>query len=382
MVTKLQKNLTNKHCIFLWKLTNKLSLRKNMHLKTKHILWVTIILSLLYSCKSESKNQANSFKVSLQTNSNIVQTNSICNFTISSKEEEMPDSVFANLKEENISLNPQNNIYSIPLKNCKLGKTSIPIKIYKDGREEKHSLHITVASDVVPQNKTFKVVKSYPHDTQAYTQGLEIKNGVLYEGTGQYGSSSLRRVDLSSGKILDSIRLANNYFGEGITLFGDSIFQLTWKARKGFIYDKQFNKISEFSYETEGWGITHNNKHLIVSDGTEYLYFYEPSSFTLVKQIPVYNNLGTVKRINELEYINGYIYANIYTTDLIIKIDPNSGKVLENIDMRNILSPSFYHNEIDVLNGIAYNAEEDRIFVTGKNWPRLFEVKFIDKISQ
>jgi glutamine cyclotransferase len=222
---------------------------------------------------------------------------------------------------------------------------------------------------------TFEVVKVYPHDQNAFTQGLVIEQGVLYEGTGLYGSSTLRRVDLETGNILQSYALPPEFFGEGITIFGDRIIQLTWQSHKGFVYDKHsFELLQEFSYSTEGWGITHNGSALIMSDGTANLYFLDPETFQKVGQVEVRDGNASVTKLNELEYINGKVYANILGEEKIAIINPQTRQVTAWIDLTGIYTPE-NSDPNNVLNGIAYDAEGDRLFVTGKRWSQLFEIK-------
>jgi glutamine cyclotransferase len=223
----------------------------------------------------------------------------------------------------------------------------------------------------------YEVVKVYPHDQNAFTEGLVIEQGVLYEGTGLYGNSTLRRVDLETGNVLQSYALPDEFFGEGITVFGDRIIQLTWQSGKGFVYNKSsFELLQEFEYPTEGWGITHNGSTLIMSDGTANLYFLDPETFQKVGQVEVRDGNASVTNLNELEYINGEVYANIWLTDKIAIIDPQTGQVKAWIDLTGIYTQE-NNDPNSVLNGIAYNAEGDRLFVTGKLWSQLFEIKLI-----
>jgi glutamine cyclotransferase len=226
-----------------------------------------------------------------------------------------------------------------------------------------------------PTQYTHTVVNEYPHDTNAFTQGLVIDNGVLYEGTGLNGHSTLRRVDLETGEVLQLYELSDEFFGEGITVFGDKVIQLTWLSHKGFVYDKNsFDLIQNFTYPTEGWGITHNSTHLIMSNGTANLHFLNPETFERVGEISV-NDAGTpVTKLNELEYIKGEIYANIWYEQKIAIINPQTGTVRAWIDLTGIGATENTSGG-RVLNGIAYNANEDRLFVTGKMWSKLYEIQ-------
>lgn len=226
---------------------------------------------------------------------------------------------------------------------------------------------------------TYEVVNTYPHDQSAFTEGLVFENGVLYEGTGLYGQSTLRKVDLETGNILQMRELPAQYFGEGVTIYGDNIIQLTWQSHLGFVYDKDnFALLREFNYQTEGWGITNDGEHLIMSDGTSTLYLLNPETFENIERIEVHDNEGPVTMLNELEYINGSIYANIWLTDRIAIISPHTGRVTGWIDLEGLLNREEYGGAGE-LNGIAYDVDNDRLFVTGKLWPKLFEIKLVPK---
>lgn len=222
-----------------------------------------------------------------------------------------------------------------------------------------------------------KIHHAFPHDPNAFTQGLFYADGFLYESTGLKGESSLRKVDIKTGKVIRKINLAEDYFGEGITLYKDKIILLTWQNKKGFVYDQDtFQLIREFSYPTEGWGITFDGEHLIMSDGTETLYFLNPNDYSLVKKINVSAAGQAVKKLNELEYINGKIYANIWEENKIVVINPD-GRVVGWIVLEGLISEKDCSQKIGVPNGIAYNAVEEKLYVTGKHWCKLFELEAI-----
>ena len=221
----------------------------------------------------------------------------------------------------------------------------------------------------------YKVVHTYPHDRNAFTQGLVFEDGFIYEGTGLHGSSTLRRVELETGNILHMRQLPFRFFGEGITIYEDKIIQLTWKSKLGFVYDKDtFELQKRFSYPTEGWGITHDEKHLIMSDGTSTLRLLDPKTFQEVDRIAVRKDGILIDKLNELEYVQGKIYANVYREDIIVIIDPQTGNADGWIELKGLLTLDDYNGPVDVLNGIAYDAKSDRLFVTGKLWPKLFEI--------
>ena len=223
-----------------------------------------------------------------------------------------------------------------------------------------------------PTIYTYKIVKTYPHNTTAFTEGLVFDNGVLYESTGQYGLSSLRKVNLENGAVQKEFVLPNQYFAEGLTIVDSSLVQLTWQENIGFIYDKEmFSLLGNFSYDTEGWGLTYNGSELIMSDGSSNLYFLNPITFQKVGELSVHDGNSSVTNINELEYVNGDVFANIWLQQKIAIINPQTGTVKGWIDLTGIFQSS---NIDDVLNGIAYDSATGRLFVTGKDWPNLYQI--------
>lgn len=234
---------------------------------------------------------------------------------------------------------------------------------------------IVLAQDPVPVQR-IEVVATYPHDPQAFTQGLVYEDGYLFEGTGRNGESSLRRVDLATGEVLQRSNLGARYFGEGITILGDRIYQLTWQSHIGFVYDREsFRQLQTFFLPGEGWGLTHDGNQLIVSDGTPVLRFLDPETFKEERRVVVTEAGRPLARLNELEYIDGEVWANVWYTDYIVRIDPASGVVTGKLD----LSGLHQGREPDaVLNGIAWDAESRRLFVTGKLWPALYEIRLAE----
>ncbi len=222
----------------------------------------------------------------------------------------------------------------------------------------------------------YRVVNTYPHDPNAFTQGLVYSHDTLYESTGLRGRSSLRQVELETGKVLQIQRLDNRYFAEGLTLWQERLIQLTWVSHTGFIYDRQsFKKLNTFTYPTEGWGLTHNDSQLIMSDGSDTLYFLDPDTFQEIRHIRVKDGQKPIANLNELEYINGEILANVWLTNRIARISPQTGRVIGWLDLTGIIDPPPALETGAVLNGIAYDALEDRLFVTGKLWNKLFEIE-------
>jgi glutaminyl-peptide cyclotransferase len=226
----------------------------------------------------------------------------------------------------------------------------------------------------------YQIVRSHPHDPAAFTQGLTIADGQLYEGTGLYGQSSLRRVDLTTGAALQQIALDGRYFGEGVAVVGDRIVQLTYQTGVGFVYDRTtFAKQKEFTYSGEGWGLTYDGQRLIMSDGSDTLRFWNPDTLAEVGRLRVRDGDRAIDRINELEYVDGAIYANIWQEERIARIDPKTGVVNAWIDMSNLLTATERSRGVDVLNGIAHDPKTGHFLITGKLWPWVFEVRFVKK---
>lgn len=273
-----------------------------------------------------------------------------------------------------------NNIVQIPT--IAPGTSNLRVKIqWNDTLSENHAVRLKITSDIEPLNYTYRVTNTYPHDKGAFTQGFEYINGFLYEGTGNYGESSLRKVELETGEILKYRNLSSDLFGEGITRINNKIYQITYRAQVGFVYDEEnFELLRKIFYQIrEGWGLTNNGEHILMSDGSHIIYYMDTTYFSVEKKIEVYDQEREVDLLNELELINGVLYANRYTTQEIVMIEPETGKLLGRIDMNGILDPSDRHPGIDYFNGIAYDQENDRIFVTGKYWPKVYEVEFIKK---
>jgi glutamine cyclotransferase len=231
----------------------------------------------------------------------------------------------------------------------------------------------------IPPTFGYRVVAEYPHDRRAFTQGLAYVDGVLYEGTGLNGESTLRRVELETGEVLQAVRLSEEYFGEGIAVLGDRIYQLTWRNGICVVFDREtFEFLEAFTYQTEGWGLTTDGERLIMSDGTNRLFIRDPETFAELDTIDVYEGPQAIWSLNELEVVDGEIWANVWQTDRIARIDPETGQVTGWIDLTGLLSErDRERHPVDVLNGIAHDPETDRLFVTGKLWPKLFEIDIV-----
>lgn len=271
-------------------------------------------------------------------------------------------------------------IYQWNTKNVPLGKHRIQFEgTLKDGKTRKQSIEKVIFAAYAPAQSKVKINNELPHDKLAYTQGLEFDGDRLFEGTGNRGESNLRLVDLSTGKVLQRVNLQSQYFGEGITVFNGKIYQITYTSNEGFVYSADSLKLLDtFKYQTienEGWGLTHNEEHLIMSDGSHRLYYINPDDYSLVKTKEVYTHQGPQGNLNELEYVDGKIYANVYTTNYVVVIDEITGGVEKVVDMTELQSRSNDQNH-DVLNGLAYHQATGKWYATGKYWSKLFEIEF------
>lgn len=356
--------------------------------KPQPMVYAALLALSLMSCSGEAKKEAGSASTgeikalpqievtSLKDGDLIKEGDAIKLAYTLPQEASASDSIVVTFNDKTIEHGGQ-ALVSIPTIGLKMGHQRIVIESYKNGKiAAERYLSVNVKSASAPASYTYTVVKTYPHDTHAYTQGLLFDGNTLYEGTGQKGISDLRIVDLTSGRVVKSTPLPNEIFGEGVTILGDKIYQLSWQEQRGFIYDrKKLEKLGEFTYAGEGWGLTTDGTLLLLSDGTNAIRRFDPKTLTEVSRIEVYDNTGAVDKLNELEYIDGEIWANVYMTDRVVRIDPETGKVLGSINFSNLLPKADYTEGTDVLNGIAYHKATGKIYVTGKNWPKLFEIK-------
>ncbi len=367
-----------------------LNLAKNNLMKKWLLTGIVLAAIVVWSCNNEEDTTGNTGDVSNAQSDNkkneepeyfeLFASQTLFrigdSIVLSLHFEKNPDSTTVYMDGKQTRPLEKKDKYVIQTSGLRTGHHQLMFINYYNGQEETDSYNFELLSDVVPGVVKVKVQKTLPHDKQAYTQGLFYENGFLYEGTGQWGQSSLRKVKPENYEIVQSYNLPDNVFGEGIVSYQDEIIQLTWQAREAFVYDKATFKLkNRFTYGTEGWGITNLGDSLIMSDGSNVLYVLNPDNFTVLDKIEVYDNQGPVRYLNELENINGSIYANVYQTDTIVVINPASGKVMKKIDCSGLLTEEDKFPGIDVLNGIAYDRKTGRIFITGKNWPKLFVVE-------
>lgn len=293
------------------------------------------------------------------------------------------DSLKLILEDYSVSLQPEKNLKAdLETEGMKTGHARIKLRVFlHGGLTQDASVPVIFLSDVKPQSYGYRVLNVFPHSRNNYTQGLEYLNGHFYEGTGQYGKSSLQKIIYNTGEVVKLKTLDSDIFGEGITILNGKIFQITYQNKVGFVYDvESFDQIRKIYYQNqEGWGLTNNGKEVLMSDGTNIIYFMDPEYFSVIRKIEVYDDTQAVDKLNELEYIDGKIYANRYMTDQIVIIDPESGKITGSADMNGLLKEEERQPSTDVLNGIAWDPGKKRLFVTGKNWPGIFHVELIPR---
>ena len=340
----------------------------------KHLLIISLS-TLIISCGSNTGQNKNDFIIITNAIKGDISNTDTLNLSVENKKSHTIDSIIYTLNGKKIANTSH-------LKTFKLGKHTIDATIYFNNEKQTATTTITILNSEAPKVYTYKIINEYPHDITSYTQGLEFYKGHLYESTGQRKESKLRHINYKTGEVLKNVNLADAFFGEGLTVLNDKIYQLTWQAGMGFVYDvNTFEKINSFKYgnSKEGWGICNDTKKLYKSDGTENIWILNPDTLVEEDHIQVYTNKGKIVEINEMEWINGIIYANRYQKDGVALINPENGAVIGVIDFSPLKKLVTQHEGLDVLNGIAYNPDTKTIFVTGKRWDKLFEVKIFEK---
>jgi glutamine cyclotransferase len=346
-------------------------------MKNNFILTAFLLCFLLHtSCTEDHK-----FKLETPKKTTLNKSIKISLTEVNDKQIEKVQ-FFVNGKE----IASEGNSATINTTNFGIGKHVVAALVFFEGKTKKINNSFEILADKAPAIYEYKIINTYPHDTKAYTQGLEYYNGFLYETTGRNGQSTLRKVALKTGKVLQKIDLDKQYFGEGMTIFNNKIYWLTWKAKKGFVYNLETFKLEkEFKYNksNKGWGLTHNNTALLKSDGTNKIWFLDPETLQEKRHIQVYTNKYALNNLNELELVNGEIYANKYQKNAIVIIDANTGIVVGVANLSGLEKEMSKTQKLvaedEVLNGIAYDAKNTRFFVTGKNWAKLFEIELIKK---
>lgn len=343
-------------------------------MKNPKLLILLALGSLFFSCEDETP----SFKFNTShLKQHHKSTESIALEVLNEKNKTI-DSVIYYMNDNRIASVKGNTKFDYQLQNERFGKKSLKGLVYFEGKTHEINTSIEVVSSIEPKLLTYTILNMYPHDIQAYTQGLEFHNGILYESTGLYNRSSIRKTNHKTGEVLLKKELESNYFGEGLTILNGKTYQLTWRENTGFIYNPEtLEREKTFNYfkNVEGWGLCNDGEKLYFSDGTETIYILDPETLEEIDHINVYTALTKIPGVNEMEWVNGKIFANIYTKDAIAIIDPKTGAVENVIDFSGLRSKVTQHDKLDVLNGIAYNPETQTIFITGKNWDKMFEIK-------
>lgn len=344
-------------------------------MKFYNVLVPTLLLLFLGGCGNDSKEKKDNFSLEIKNQKKTYTTEDVLSVSLDNKKNIETDSIVYFLNKDRIKISGD----EISLSGKKLGEKTLMAKIYSDGEEYEASKNITILSSIKPKLYTYKILETYPHDIEAYTQGLEFENDTLYESTGQYKVSSLRKTDYKTGKVLQKVALADQYFAEGLTILNNKIYQLTWRENTGFIYNlKTMEQTGTFVYgqSKEGWGLCHDAENNIYkSDGTDRIWTLSSNTLAEKDYIEIFTNTSRINSVNELEWVEGKIYANVYQQGSIAIIDPSNGAVEGVIDLTDLKDKVTQHPKLDVLNGIAYNGEPNILYITGKNWDKLFKVE-------
>ncbi len=342
-------------------------------MRLSKVLKIIVITCIVLSCGNSSKAIKANFTIQSNAKKNIISNAETLELSILNPNSKVIDSVQFTL---NKSLIPK----QFNLKTIGLGEKMIKATVFFEGKKEVALKKVIVVNSESPKLYSYKLINTYPHDITSYTQGLEFHNGILYESTGQYGESKLRALDYKNGKVLKNINLSTSYFGEGLTVMNDKIYQLTWREGRGLIYDvDKFEAIGSFNYgqSKEGWGLCNDGKKLYKTDGSENIWILNSSTLEEERYVQAYTNKGKLANLNELEWVEGKIYANRYQKNGVAIINPENGAIEAVLDFKDLKKKVTNHPGLDVLNGMAYNPETKTLFVTGKRWDKIFEVKII-----
>lgn len=346
----------------------------------KNLIIIAITITFLSSCFGDTSSTYRSF-ISPVMGLDIAEGKEL-DVKILFGNEKKVDSVIYLIDSIKVDVKLDTTAIKLKTKGIKLGRRILTARIFGDGEPEDLTANINVLAPNAPIEYSYKVIKAFPHDTSSYVEGLEYHDGYFYESAGDYGHSSLRKVEPSTGKVIQFTPVDKKYFAEGITVIGNKIIQLTYKEKIGFVYDKtSLKKLAEFPYLTgrEGWGLAFDGEKILNTDGSNTIFFLDKDNYNMIGSIDVYDNKGAIDNLNELEFINGKIYANVYLTNKIVIINPQNGEVEAEIDLTELVPKNFFKTstEVDnnVLNGIAWDAKGKRLFVTGKKWPKLYQIE-------
>lgn len=347
----------------------------------KAVILITLVL-IIASCGEKTNENNSLFSITINNSKKVYLLDDVLKLTINNKKNRAIDSVSYSIDTKRISSSDKNITSELPLSEQKLGQRTIEAKIYSEGDVFETKQKITILASKKPILYSYTILESYPHDINAYTQGLEFKGDTLIESTGQYKKSTLRKTNYTTGEVYKKVGIGNQYFGEGLTLLNNKIYQLTWREKTGFIYDaNSLTKTGTFIYgkSKEGWGLCNNGNNIFKSDGTQKI--WQLNSNTLAEEdfIEIYTNKSKIDSVNELEWVEGKIYANIYQKDAIAIVNPKTGAVEGVINLKGLKDEVTQHGSLDVLNGIAYKGEENILYITGKNWDKLFKIEVVKK---
>lgn len=353
-------------------------------MKVFRITLILVTFGLLFSCNGGKKARGSNFAVQLLTKKKHINTNDVLRFSLVNNKGITVDSITYKIDGESEDQVTTSSNFELSLNNAPLGKHDVLFSIYHDNEVELVRLPVSIFSSEKPKVYGYKVINEYPHDIKAFTQGLEFKGDTLYESTGKRGASSIRIVDLKSGSVNRKADLAANHFGEGITILNNKLYALTWQAGIGFVYDPlSLEKKGSFQYgqSKEGWGFCNDGTTLYKSDGTAHIWRLNPDTLIEEGSIQVCTNNKILKDINELEWVDGKIYANTWqpNREVAVIINPKNGAVEGVINFGGLKEKVSQHDELDVLNGIAYHPTKKTLFITGKYWDTLFEVELIER---
>ncbi|MDB5138303.1 MAG: glutaminyl-peptide cyclotransferase [Mucilaginibacter sp.] len=339
----------------------------------------------LIICSCHNNNQDNNISISPEAGTSYKAGDKVAvktHYSVDSK----PDSLVYLVDSVKVGSLKDSAALILKTDTMPLGARIITAKVYKDGKSQEISTNIVLLAAAPPAQYTYKVIKTFPHDTSSYTEGLQYADGVLYESTGNYGHSTIRKSDLNTGRALQVTRLDSKYFGEGISVVGGKVIQMTYREKVGFVYDKNSLKLLNTFKNyvgVEGWGMCSDGKKLYFDDSTNRIWFLNKDNYHQTGFIEVYDDKQAINDVNELEYVGGKLYANVYTKDTILVINPKTGAVLQRVDMKNLWPnadrPADFDYLNNVLNGIAWDEKGKRLFVTGKKWPHVYQVEFVKK---
>lgn len=351
-------------------------------MKKVNPLLLLLLNLILISCGSNSNKKISDFSLSISNSKAEYQLGESIEIALKNPKNRKIDSTLFYFESNSLKTEPGATEVEIPLKDQKLGNQTIRAVVYSEGVADTIQIDVKIFNNTPPDIYTYKIINTYPHDSEAYTQGLEFYNDTLYESTGQYGNSSLRKTNFETGEVFKNVKLADRYFGEGLSILNGKIYQLTWKEGEGLVYDlKSFEKTGTFKFNQskEGWGLCNNGNQFYKSDGSEKIWVLNGKTMAEKSFIQPTTHKSISTQLNELEWVEGKIYANTYQRDGVAIINPENGAIVGLIDFHGLRDKVTQHPKLDVLNGIAYNPNTKKLYVTGKNWDKLFEVEIVKK---